>query len=73
MFTAGPYVAVYRVETSNGNTSAVRCVKFANLLERPDTRGVSFVLYGEGVGSHGAYRQRTRSLISWPQPAGSRA
>jgi hypothetical protein len=45
------------VRTPDGEVlPAVRCVKFANLLERPDSCGVSFVWYGEGVGRRGSYR-----------------
>jgi len=57
VFNAGPYVSTYRVQTLDGSVlPGVRCVKFANLVEEPETAGVSFVWYGEGVTSDGTYR-----------------
>jgi hypothetical protein len=48
LFVSGPYVKAYRARAAeDGRPLGIRCVKFANLAERPGTRGVAFVWYGE--------------------------
>ncbi len=57
MFTGGPFLATYRVQSTNDvSGSGVRCVKFANFLAYPDVPGVSFVWYGEGFWEETKYR-----------------
>lgn len=48
LFVSGPYVKAYRARAvEDGRPLGIRCVKLANLADRPGTRGVAFVWYGE--------------------------
>jgi hypothetical protein len=50
VFVAGPYVVTYQARSTTDDVPVgIRCVKFANLTERPGVPGVAFVWYGEGV------------------------
>jgi len=74
MFVSGPHVSCYRaVSADDGSLVGVRCVKFANLLHCPDSAGVAFAWYGEGVAPTGPYRHFGEAFITEPALRGSGA
>jgi hypothetical protein len=65
MFDSGPHVSCYTAVSKDDETfTGVRCILFANFIHRPETAGVAFVWYAEGVEASGPYRHFGEAFIT---------